>query len=177
MYVEEGDTLSDVTFYMRERDDRDIFSDNPFRWNVQRASDLFAGKKVLVFGLPGAFTPTCTNSQLPGFEKLYDSFMNAGIDEVYCTSVNDAFTMYQWAEKLGIKKVVMLPDGNGDFARSLGMLVDKSNLGFGERSWRYAMVVTNMEVDQMWVEPGFMDNCPLDPYGQTDPELVLSTLH
>ena len=167
--------VPDVVFHMRERDDS-IGGDNPFRWVRKTTLDLFAGKKVLVFGLPGAFTPTCTNEQLPTFERMYDEFKEFGVEEIWCTSVNDAFAMYQWAQQLGIKNVKMLPDGNGDFAKGMGMLVDKSNLGFGKRSWRYAALINGLVIEKIWEEDGFTDNCPADPYDESRPENVYSAL-
>ena len=167
--------LPDTTFYTRERDET-IGGDNPFKWSYKTTKDLFAGKKVVIFGLPGAFTPTCSNSQLPGYENLYDEFVAKGIHEIWCTSVNDAFVMHQWAKAQGITKVKMLPDGNGSFAEALGMLVDKSNLGFGKRSWRYAIVVDNLEIQDWYEEPGYMNLDPTDPYGQSAPETVLERL-
>lgn len=167
--------IPDIVFHLRERDDS-IEGDNPFKWVRKTTGELFAGKKVLIFGLPGAFTPTCSNSQLPNFEKLYDEFLGKGVDEVWCTSVNDAFTMYKWAQDLGIKKVNMLPDGNGEFASRMGMLVDKSNLGFGNRSWRYACLVDDLEVIRMAQEPGKMNQCPTDPYTVSSPEEFIKTL-
>lgn len=167
--------LPDTMFYTRERDES-IEGDNPFKWVYKTTKDLFSGKKVLIFGLPGAFTPTCSNSQLPGYENLYDDFIAKGIDEIWCTSVNDAFVMYQWAKAQGIKKVKMLPDGNGDFAEALGMLVNKNNLGFGQRSWRYAMIVDDLDIKHIWEEDGYMSNCPTDPYEVSAPEYVLEQL-
>jgi len=169
------DYVPDVVFHMRERDES-IGGDNPFRWVRKTTTELFGGKRVIVFGLPGAFTPTCTNEQLPNFERLYDEFVQAGVDEIWCTSVNDAFSMYQWACQLGIKNVKMLPDGNGDFAEGMGMLVDKSNLGFGKRSWRYASLIDNLVIEESWVEAGMRDNCPSDPYEVSNPENVLQSL-
>lgn len=173
----EGNKLCDVTFYMRERDPLLYKEPNPFKWVIQRASDLFCGKRVVVFGLPGAFTPTCSNSQLPGYEAKYDVIKNAGIDEVYCTSVNDAFVMYQWAKSQNVEKVKMLPDGNGDFAQEMGMLVDKSNLGFGKRSWRYSAVIEDMKIERIFAEPGIMDMCPDDPYILSDEENLIDYLN
>ena len=167
--------LPDVVFHLRERDES-IGGDNPFKWSRKTTGELFADKKVIIFGLPGAFTPTCSNSQLPGYEAMYEEFMAQGIDEIWCTSVNDAFVMYQWAQAQGLENVKMLPDGNGEFAEGLGFLVDKSNLGFGKRSWRYAMVVDNLEITRMFEEIGFMDNCPTDPYIHSAPETVLAEL-
>lgn len=167
--------LPDSTFYLRERDES-VEGDNPFKWVYKTTKDIFSGKKVLIFGLPGAFTPTCSNSQLPGYEKLFEDFQAAGIDEIWCTSVNDAFVMYQWGVHQGVKNVKLLPDGNGDFAAGLGMLVDKSNLGFGKRSWRYALVVDDMRIVKQFVEPEQMDNCPTDPYGASAPEVVLDMI-
>jgi peroxiredoxin len=167
--------IPDTMFYMRERDES-IEGDNPFKWVYKTTKDLFAGKRVVIFGLPGAFTPTCSNSQLPGYEKLYEDFQDAGVDEVWCTSVNDAFVMYQWGLAQGIKNIKLLPDGNGDFADKLGMLVDKSNLGFGKRSWRYAMIVNDLKIENLLEEPGYRSNCPDDPYGISAPENVLNYL-
>jgi len=166
--------LPDVVFHMRERDETIV--DNPFKWVRNTTTELFAGKKVIIFGLPGAFTPTCTNSQMPGYEKMYEDFRHLGVDEIWCTSVNDAFVMYQWGKSLGIKNVRLLPDGNGDFADSIGMLVDKSNLGFGKRSWRYTMYVDDLEVVELLEEEGFMENCPTDPYKYSDPEYFYDML-
>lgn len=163
--------LPDVMFHTRERDET-IEGDNPFKWTRKTTGELFANKRVLIFGLPGAFTPTCSNNQLPGYEEYYQKFVDAGIDEIWCTSVNDAFVMHQWAQAQGIQNVKMLPDGNGDFAEGMGMLVDKSNLGFGKRSWRYAMVVDNLEIDMLYEEDSMMDNCPTDPYGESSPEYM-----
>lgn len=164
--------LPDTTFYMRERD-HTIEGDNPFKWVYKTTKDLFAGKKVVIFGLPGAFTPTCSNSQLPNYEKLYEEFASKGVEEIWCTSVNDAFVMYQWGQSQGLKHIKLLPDGNGDFAEGMGMLVDKSNLGFGKRSWRYAAIVDDMRVVDMFSEEDYMDNCPTDPYKYSAPEYVL----
>jgi peroxiredoxin len=167
--------IPDVVVHMRERDES-LGGDNPFKWVRKMTSELFAGKKVVIFGLPGAFTPTCTNEQLPNFERLYDEFVAEGIDEVWCTSVNDAFVMNCWAKQLGIEKVKMLPDGSGQFADGLGYLVDKSNLGFGKRSWRYAVVVDNLSIVRWFDEEGLTDNCPDDPYEVSNPENVLACL-
>ena len=171
MYIE-NEKISDVTLYMRKRND--AVEGNPFEWDIKRASDLFAGKRVVIFGLPGAFTPTCSNSQLPGYEALYEEFISNGIDEVWCTSVNDAFVMFQWACAQGIENVKMLPDGNGEFASSLGMLVEKTNLGFGMRSWRYSLVLNNMRVEKLFAEDEIMSNCPDDPYVKSNPETILN---
>jgi len=138
--------------------------------------DLFMSKRVVVFGLPGAFTPTCSSKQLPGFEKNYAKIKKLGIDEIYCTSVNDGFVMGAWFKDLGIKKVKWLADGNGVIADSLGMLVEKSNLGFGMRSWRYAAIIRNGMVEAMFDEEGFEDNCETDPYKASTPENVLKYL-
>lgn len=164
--------VPDTMFYMRERVDIGL-DGMPFVWSYKTSKDLFAGKKVVIFGLPGAFTPTCSNEQLPGYEGLYNEFMEAGIDEVWCTSVNDAFSMFQWAKNLDIKNVKMLPDGNGDFAESLGMLVDKTNLGFGKRSWRYSMLVQDMRITKLFEERGFCNNCPTDPFEVSDAQTML----
>lgn len=142
----------------------------------RKSSELFDGKRVIIFSLPGAFTPTCSAYQLPGFEENYDYFINMGIDEIYCISVNDGFVMNSWIESQGIQKVKVIPDGNGYFTNSMGQLVKKSNFGFGERSWRYAAVVNNGVVEKLFEEPGKCDNAKDDPYGETTPDKVLGYL-
>ena len=137
------------------------------------SADLFNGKRVVIFSLPGAFTPTCSAYQLPGFEEKYDDFLGLGIDDIYCISVNDGFVMNAWAQDQNIEKVKLIPDGNAYFTRSMGMLVNKSNLGFGDRSWRYAAVVDNGVIEKLFLEVGQRDNADTDPYEQTTPEAVL----
>jgi len=136
----------------------------------------FLGKKVIVFGLPGAFTPTCSTQQVPAYEDMYDKFIDEGIDEVYVTSVNDGFVMKSWLESLGITKVKPLSDGSGAFARAMGMLVAKDNLGFGMRSWRYSMMIDDGIIQHFNAEPGLTDNCQDDPYGQSIPEVILEQI-
>jgi peroxiredoxin len=140
----------------------------------RKSAELFNGKRVVIFSLPGAFTPTCSAYQLPGFEEKYDDFRGLGIDDIYCLSVNDGFVMNAWAQDQNIQKVKLIPDGNAYFTRSMGMLVSKSNLGFGERSWRYAAVVKDGIIEKLFVEPGQRDNAPEDPYVETTPENVLN---
>jgi peroxiredoxin len=171
-----GRNIPDVTLKTRVRDES-IGGPNPFRWQDLNVRDEFAGKKVVVFSLPGAFTPTCSNEQCPSFERMYDDFRKAGFDDVYCISVNDAFVMYQWGKNLGLGKVKLLPDGNGDFTRRMGMLIDKRHLGFGMRSWRYAMVVDDNEIVCWFEEPGINDvGADQDPYGETAPEHILKVV-
>ena len=167
--------VPDVTFKTRVRDES-IGGDNPFKWYDLTTDELFANKKVVVFSLPGAFTPTCSTSHLPRYEELYDEFKELGVDEVVCVSVNDAFVMYQWGLKQGREKVFLLPDGNAEFTRKMGMLVEKENLGFGMRSWRYSMLVDNKEIKKVFVEPGFEDNCPADPFEVSDADTMLEYL-
>ncbi len=162
-----------VVFKTRVRDES-VEGDNPFRWQDVTTDEIFGGKRVVVFALPGAFTPTCSSTHLPRYEELYDEFKKEGVDEIYCLSVNDAFVMFQWSKQLGAKNVKMLPDGSGHFTRQMGMLVDKDNLGFGMRSWRYAMVVNDGEIEQVFVEPDFGDNCPTDPFEVSDADTVLA---
>ncbi len=139
--------------------------------------ELFQEKRVIVFGLPGAFTPTCSTKQLPGFEEMYDQFKEKGIDEIYCVSVNDGFVMRAWAKEHTCgDKVKCLADGNGVFTRQMGMLVEKNNLGFGMRSWRYAAVINNGIVEQMFAEEGLEDNHGEDPYEVSTPENILENL-
>ena len=171
----EGARVPQVTFKTRVRDES-IGGDNPYRWQDVSTDDLFKGKTVVVFGLPGAFTPTCSSTHAPGFEQKYDAFKAAGIDEVYCLSVNDAFVMKQWADKLGIKNVKMIPDGNAEFTRGMGMLVQKQNLGFGDRSWRYSMLVKDGTIEKLFAEPGFAHNCEDDPFTVSDADTMLAAI-
>jgi peroxiredoxin len=136
------------------------------------SSELFDGKRVIIFSLPGAFTPTCSAYQLPGFDEKYEDFQALGIDEIYCISVNDGFVMNAWAQDQNIKNVKLIPDGNAYFTRSMGQLVAKTNLGFGERSWRYAVVVNDRIIEKLFVEAGQRDNADSDPYEETTPEKV-----
>jgi len=143
---------------------------------TRTSSNLFDNKRVVIFSLPGAFTPTCSAYQLPGFEEKYEEFTALGIDAIYCLSVNDGFVMNAWAQDQNIEKVQLIPDGNAYFTRSMGYLVNKSNLGFGARSWRYAAVVDNGIIEKLFVEDGMRDNADTDPYEVSTPENVLNYL-
>ena len=167
--------VPNVVFKTRVRDES-IGGENPFRWHDITSADIFAGKKVIVVALPGAFTPTCSSTHLPGFEAKYEEFKALGVDEVYCLSVNDAFTMFQWGKNLGVSNIKMLPDGNGDFTRGMGMLVKKENLGFGDRSWRYVMLVDDHKIVQLFAEAGKADNHDEDPFEVSDVETMLNHL-
>ena len=170
-----GKKLPDVTFKTRLRDDS-LEGPNPYRWADRTTADTFAGKRVVLFSLPGAFTPTCSTYQLPDFEKLYADFAERGIDEIYCISVNDAFVMNAWGRGQDLDKVKLIPDGSGDFTRRMGMLVRKDNLGFGLRSWRYAAIVDDGVVEAWFEEPGISDDCETDPYGESSPQNILEKL-
>lgn len=167
--------VPNVIFRTRVRDES-VGGENPFRWQDLTTQEIFGGKRVVLFALPGAFTPTCSSTHLPEYDRLYDQIRAHGVDQVICLSVNDAFTMYQWGKHLGIQKVFLLPDGNADFTRQMGMLVKKENLGFGMRSWRYAMVVDDGKIEKTFVEDGFEDDCKLDPFGVSDARNVLAYL-
>lgn len=169
------ETIPSVNFKTRVRDES-VGGPNPFRWQDRNTEELFAGKRVVVFSLPGAFTPTCSTSHLPRYEELYTEFKALGIDAVICISVNDAFVMFQWGKQQGAENVFLLPDGNGEFTRKMGMLVEKSNLGFGMRSWRYSMVVNDRKIEKLFIEPGFEDNCPTDPFEVSDADTMLNYL-
>lgn len=172
----QGKTLPVVTFHTRVRDES-IGGDNPFRWQDVSSEELFGSesnsRRVILFSLPGAFTPTCSTYQLPGFEKHAADFAAAGIDDIYCLSVNDTFVMNAWARGQELKNVKVVPDGSGEFTEKMGMLVDKDNLGFGKRSWRYAAVIKDGIVEAWFEEPGKSDNHPEDPYGVSSPETLL----
>jgi thioredoxin-dependent peroxiredoxin len=167
--------VPDVVFKTRIRDES-VGGPNPFRWQDKTTKEIFGGKRVVLFALPGAFTPTCSSTHLPRYEELYEEFKGQGIDKIICLSVNDAFVMFQWGKQQGAKNVFLLPDGNGEFSRKMGMLVEKSNIGFGLRSWRYAMVVNDGKIEKMFVEPGFEDNCGDDPFEVSDADTVLAYL-
>ena len=161
-----GDTVPNVTLPVRVGDD----------FAFLETGIQFAGKRIILFALPGAFTPTCSTYQLPGFEKLFSEFQDKGIEEIYCLSVNDTFAMNNWFEQLGIENVRPLPDGNGEFTHHIGAEVEKANLGFGLRSWRYALVIYNGVIEKTFVEDGFGDNIDSDPYEVSTPQNVLENL-
>jgi thioredoxin-dependent peroxiredoxin len=173
--MQQGFKLPHVIFKTRVRDDS-IDGPNPFRWQDMSTDQYFKGKRVVVFSLPGAFTPTCSTMQVPGFEENYNTIKELGVDEIYCVSVNDSFVMNKWAKDQCVERIKMIPDGSGRFTRYMGMLVDKDNLGFGMRSWRYAMVVDNGVVEKFFEEPGRTDNYDQDPYGETSPENIITYL-
>ena len=163
-----GQRIPDITFKTRVKDE-----EGNFDWKDVTTCDYFKGKSVILFSLPGAFTPTCSTYQLPNFEKKFAEFSLEGIDEIYCMSVNDAFVMNAWAKQQGVEKVKMIPDGSGHFTRKMGMLVEKDNLGFGMRSWRYAAIFDSGNVLQFFPEPGREDNCSDDPYSVSKPQHMI----
>ncbi|NJK99388.1 MAG: peroxiredoxin [Spirulinaceae cyanobacterium SM2_1_0] len=167
--------VPDVVFKTRVRDES-VGGSNPFRWQDLTTQDIFGGKKVVVFSLPGAFTPTCSSNHLPRYEELYNEFKAQGVDSIVCVSVNDAFVMFQWGKQQGAENVFLLPDGNGEFTRKMGMLVEKNNLGFGMRSWRYSMFVNAGTIEKIFAEPDFADNCPTDPFEVSDADTMLAYL-
>ncbi len=171
----ENTKVPNVTFKTRVRDES-IGGENPYKWQDLTSEEIFNNKKVVLFALPGAFTPTCSSTHLPGYEAKHEELKNLGVDQVICLSVNDAFTMFQWGKNLGIKDIFLLPDGNGEFTKSIGMLVKKENLGFGERSWRYSMFVEDGIIKKVFTEPGFSDNCPTDPFEVSDADTMLAYL-
>lgn len=164
-----------VVFRTRVRDES-VPGPNPFRWQDLSSDSLFAGRRVVLFSLPGAFTPTCSSNHLPRYEELHEEFRSLGVDQIICLSVNDAFVMFQWGRHVGARNVFLLPDGNGEFTRKMGMLVEKSNVGFGLRSWRYSMLVDDGRIETLFVEPGFSDNSPEDPFEVSDADTMLAYL-
>lgn len=155
----EGQRVPDVTFPVRDGN----------TWKTLTSDDLFKGKTVVVFSLPGAFTPTCSSSHLPRYNELAPAFRAAGVDAIVCVSVNDTFVMNEWAKDQESENIVLLPDGNADFTDGMGMLVDKRNLGFGKRSWRYSMLVRDGVVEKMFIEPE-KDG---DPFEVSDADTML----
>ncbi|MBI3145212.1 MAG: glutathione peroxidase [Pseudogulbenkiania sp.] len=159
----EGQRVPNVTFHVRENNE----------WKEVTTEQLFQGKNVVVFSLPGAFTPTCSSTHLPRYNELAPAFFANGIDAILCVSVNDTFVMNEWAQDQEAQNIVMVPDGNGEFTAGMNMLVDKSELGFGKRSWRYSMLVKDGVVDKMFVEP----QEPGDPFKVSDADTMLDYLN
>ena len=169
----EGFVIPKVTFRTRVYDDAKM----EYTWQDTTTDDYLKGKRVVLFSLPGAFTPTCSTYQLPGFEENYDAIRNQDIDEVYCISVNDAFVMNAWGKDQNIQHVKMIPDGSGNFTRYMGMLIGKNHLGFGMRSWRYMAIIRDGVIEKWWQEPGINnDGSDDDPYIETTPENCISYL-
>src|SRR4028118_1685675 len=160
---QEGQRVPKVTFCTRK--------DN--EWVDVTTDDIFAGKTVVVFSLPGAFTPTCSSTHLPGYNELAKVFKENGVDEIVCISVNDAFVMNEWAKDQESDNLTLIPDGNGEFSDGMGMLVDKAELGFGKRSWRYSMLVKDGVIDKMFIEP----EKPGDPFEVSDAQTMLNYIN
>jgi len=156
----EGKNIPQVAFRTRKNHE----------WVDVTTEDIFKGKTVVVFSLPGAFTPTCSSTHVPRYNQLTPTLKQHGVDEVICVSVNDAFVMNEWQKEQNAFNVTFLPDGNGDFSRGMGMLVSKNDLGFGDRSWRYSMLVKDGVVEKMFIEP----DVPGDPFEVSDADTMLS---
>lgn len=159
----EGQMVPQVVFHTRQNDE----------WLDISTNDIFAGKTVVVFSLPGAFTPTCSSTHLPRYNELAPVFKENGVDEIVCLSVNDTFVMNAWSADQEADNVMVIPDGNGDFSEGMGMLVDKNDLGFGKRSWRYSMLVKNGKIEKMFIEP----NVPGDPFEVSDADTMLNFIN
>ncbi len=155
----EGQRVPNVTFHTRQND----------QWVDITTDQLFAGKTVVVFSLPGAFTPTCSSTHVPGYNELAKVLRENGVDDIICISVNDTFVMNEWAKDQQADNIKLIPDGNGEFTEGMGMLVDKADLGFGKRSWRYSMLVKNGVVEKMFIEP----DEPGDPFKVSDADTML----
>lgn len=158
----EGQRVPNVTFRARSNND----------WQNLTSDDVFAGKSVIVFSLPGAFTPTCSSSHVPRFNQLASTFKKLGIDDIVCMSVNDAFVMNEWKATQNADQITFIPDGNGQFTDGMGLLVNKEDLGFGRRSWRYSMLVRDGVVEKMFIEP----EKPGDPFEVSDADTMLNYL-
>jgi len=156
----EGQKVPRVTFRTR----------HDYQWVDRSSDDLFSGKTIVLFSLPGAFTPTCSSTHVPRYNQLAPVFKQHGVDEVICLSVNDAFVMSEWADQQRASNLTFIPDGNGDFSRGMGMLVSKQGLGFGDRSWRYSMLVKDGVIEKMFIEP----DLPGDPFEVSDADTMLS---
>lgn len=155
----EGQKVPQVTFHTRSGND----------WKDVTSDDLFAGKTVVLFALPGAFTPTCSSTHLPRYNELAGVFKQNGVDSIICLSVNDTFVMNAWAEDQHADNITFLPDGNGEFSEGMGMLVGKDDLGFGKRSWRYSMLVKDGVIEKMFIEPDVEG----DPFEVSDADTML----
>lgn len=155
----EGQHVPEVTFHTRK----------DHEWIDVTSKEIFDGKTVVVFSLPGAFTPTCSSSHVPRYNQLAPVFKKHGVDEIICISVNDAFVMNEWQLAQNADRITFLPDGNCDFTEGMGMLVNKNDLGFGKRSWRYSMLVKNGVVEKMFIEP----EKPGDPFENSDADTML----
>lgn len=158
----EGQSVPEVTFKIREN----------HQWKEITTDDLFKNKKVVLFALPGAYTPTCSSTHLPRYNELASTFKKAGVDQIICLSVNDTFVMNEWAKDQHAENVFLLPDGNGEFSEKMGLLVDKADLGFGKRSWRYSMYVEDKIIKKMFIEP----EKPGDPFEVSDADTMLNHL-
>lgn len=155
----QGQNVPQVTFRTRDNHEwRDVSSD-----------EIFKNKTVVVFSLPGAFTPTCSSTHVPRYNQLAPAFKENGVDDIVCVSVNDAFVMNEWKKEQHANNLTFLPDGNGDFSEGMGMLVDKNDIGFGKRSWRYSMLVKDGVIEKMFIEP----NKPGDPFEVSDADTML----
>ena len=174
-----GFKIPKVIFRVREGDtsnDEEVCAIGG-KWISKSSDDYFKGKRVILFSLPGAFTPTCSSQQLPGFEKNASKFKDLGIDDIYCCSVNDSYVMNAWAKKMNISNVKVLPDGSGLFTKFMGMLISKDHDGFGQRSWRYMAIINDGVVEKWWQEPGINNiGSDDDPYIETTPENTISYL-
>jgi glutaredoxin-like protein len=159
----EGRRVPNVTFPTRQNNE----------WVNVTSNEIFAGKTVAVFSLPGAFTPTCSSTHLPRFNELAPVFFENGVDEIVCISVNDTFVMNEWAADQESDNVRLIPDGNGEFTDGMGMLVNKEDLGFGMRSWRYSMLVKDGVVEKMFIEP----SVPGDPFEVSDADTMLNYIN
>ena len=159
----EGQAVPQVTFHTRNGD----------KWEDITTDQLFKGKTVVVFALPGAFTPTCSSTHLPRYNELAPVFVDEGVDDIICLSVNDTFVMNSWAADQGAEKITFIPDGNGEFSAGMGMLVDKDDLGFGKRSWRYSMLVKDGTIEKMFIEP----DLPGDPFEVSDADTMLNYIN
>ncbi len=160
---QEGRRVPQATFHVRQ--------DN--EWRDVSTNELFEGKTVVVFSLPGAFTPTCSSTHLPRYNELAPAFYANGVDAILCVSVNDTFVMNEWAKDQECENVILVPDGNGEFTAGMGMLVDKADLGFGKRSWRYSMLVRNGVIEKMFIEP----EKPGDPFEVSDADTMLAYIN
>ena len=177
--MKSGFKLEKVIFKTRDGDSAKNINECAIggKWIDKTTDDYFKGKRVVLFSLPGAFTPTCSSQQLPGFENNFNRFKKLGIDEIYCCSANDAYVMNAWSNKMGIKNIKLIPDGNGSFSKQMSMLISKDHNGFGKRSWRYMAVITDGIIEKWWEEPGINnDGSDDDPYGETMPEKCLEYL-
>ena len=173
--MKEGKHIPNVDFMVRIKDET-LSANDPYKWVPINSYSIFKDKRNLLFSVPGAFTPVCSERQVPDYVRHQHEFKRFGLEEIYCITVNDYFVVNQWANHFRGSEIKFIPDGNGVFTNMMDMLVDKSNVGYGYRSWRYAAIIDNLKIEKLFVEPGKTHNSEVDPYSVTRPDNIVRYL-